>query len=202
VSSGAAASTSKPITDNQAGPSRHRPPPVSVAPSSYPRHSTSPTAAVVSPLGNNYPRGSIDHVDEGLFALERATLALYTYKPATTSIAISQPSPLPSTSSAAPPSVVQFNHTSVPFRVRPGDYLEIRRLRRAIPTKPSGDEGTPRTGGEALKGVPKYRGRDGYVFRAGEDAPNVPLNQVQVPDSVATAFRLQHRSDVEIIRVS
>lgn len=206
ISSGAAAQPShtpnRQIPDAQAGPSRHRPPPVSVPPSSYPRASTSPTAAFVSPIGNHRHRESIDHVDDGLFALERATLALYTYKPSPTSIAISQPSPLPSTSSATPPSVVQFNHTSVPFRVRPGDYLEIRRLRRAAPSKPSGDEGAPRIGGEALKGVPKYRGRDGYVFRAGEDAPSVPLNQVQVPDSVATAFRLQHRTDVEVIRVS
>lgn len=115
---------------------------------------------------------------------------------------ISQPSPLPSTSSAAPPSAVQFNHASLPFRVRPGEYLEIRRIRRAPAEKLKGEESTPKTGGEALKGVPRYLGRDGYVFRAGEDAPNVPVNQVQVPDSVATAFRLQHRSDVEIIRVS
>jgi hypothetical protein len=147
----------------------------------------------------SHHRASVDHADEGLFGLERATLALYTYKPPSTSMGIAQPSPLPSTSHKTPAPAVQFNHASLPFRVRPGEYFEIRRLGR--PTKVKGEEGV-KSGGEALKGVPRYLGHDGYVFRAGDDAASVPLNQIQVPDSVATAFRLQHRLDVEVIRVS
>lgn len=58
-----------------------------------------------------------------------------------------------------------------------------------------------KTGGEALKGLGKKSERDGFVFRVGEDCPNVPLNQVQVPDTVAAAFRFVNRLEVELIRV-
>lgn len=106
-------------------------------------------------------------------------LTVYTYKP---SVISSQPSPLPSTS-AAPPSSVQINYASLPWDVQPGDYFEIRPLQRV-------DKG------EALKGVPFSR--RAFVFRLGDDA-SVPIGQVQMPDSVASAFSFQHRADVEIL---
>lgn len=142
-------------------------------------------------------------MDDGLFPAERATMALYTYKPSISNPAnANQPSPLPSTSGPVSQSGVQVNYASLPFRVRPGEYLEIRRVKRPAAARVKGEERSQRVGGEALKGVPRYLGRDGYVFKVGEDMPNVPVGQIQVLDSVASAFRLQHRSDVEVLRVS
>ena len=124
--------------------------------------------------------------EEALFPLERASLTVFTYKPSATS---TQPSPLPSTSAAQ--STVLVNYTSLPWHVKPGDYFEIRSVRRE----------KKETGGEALRGVKWSLGRAGFTFRVGNDAANVPVGQIQIPDAVASAFHFQHRADVEIVQL-
>jgi len=147
---------------------------------------------------------------DGLFPVDRVQLTLYTYKASTGSSINTQPSPLPSTSTptVAVPSVVFFSYAALPWTPFPGDYLEIRRIRRpdvraVARTRGMGGEAPQvRMGGEALRGVMKNAGRDGYVFKVGENATNVPVSQIQVPESVAAAFKLQHRTDMEVVRVS
>jgi hypothetical protein len=95
------------------------------------------------------------------------------------------------------------SYASLPWGVKAGDYLEIRR-----PPPPTNGAGAHTAHGippvhesDALEGVKPNRGRDHYIFRLGEDNPSVPMNQIQVPNTVAQSFRLQHRQDVEISRV-
>ena len=160
-------------------------------------------------------RSGIEAGTDALFPRDRVHLLLYTYRPNATnsgpSIQSSQPSPLPSSSvpaSTAPVSNVLFAHSAIPWPVRPDDYVEIRRVKRVerSNSRSRGMGGTGpgenKSGGEALKGLAKRHGRDGFVLRVGEDCPNLPVNQIQVPDTVAAAFKFQHRSEVEIVRVS
>lgn len=156
-------------------------------------------------------RASLDPA-EPLFPRDRTTLVLYTYRPSNNSTGISQPSPLPSSSSspAVPHSMVQFAHDALPWKVRPGEYLQMRRIERidslhqsTSRTRGMGGAGPmaiAKSGGEALRHLGK--GRDAYIFRAGEDISTIPINQIHLPESVAAAFRFQHRNEVEIIRVS
>jgi hypothetical protein len=99
-----------------------------------------------------------------------------------------------------------FNYASLPWRVRYGDYLEIRRTDDEVAkdkdTLKGSKSAESKSGGEALKGVSRRYERDGYIFRVGEDAANIGMGQIQVPESVATAFRFQHRSDIDIYLVS
>jgi hypothetical protein len=137
-------------------------------------------------------------------------LLLYTYKPPQTNPATSQPSPLPprSGNTVSQHSQVLVNYDSLPWIVGPGDYLEIRKIRRPKDKNDHANQkGMPgkkereKSGGEALKGVRRGSGRDGYIFMVGEDAVNVPVGQIQVPESVAAAFAFQHRLEIEILRV-
>jgi len=108
--------------------------------------------------------------------------------------------------------MIHFAYDALPYKVQPGDYLEIRRIERPeIPTGTfsrtmgsslSGPAAEKSVGGEALKNLAPNSGRDAYIFRVGEDNTNVPISQIQVPESVASAFRFQHRLDVEVVRVS
>lgn len=135
-------------------------------------------------------------------------LTLYTYKSGSVPGPSSQPSPLPSKHSFTNniTSEVHFNYASLPWRVRHGDYLAIRRTNEEVTKTKEGLKGSSksaesekaRAGGEALKGVSRKHNRDGYIFRVGDDAPNVAIGQIQVPESVATAFKFQHRLDVEL----
>lgn len=135
-------------------------------------------------------------------------LTLYTYKSGSIPGPSSQPSPLPSKHSFTNniTSEVHFNYASLPWRVRHGDYLEIRRTNEEVTKTKEGLKGSSkgaesekaRAGGEALKGVSRKHNRDGYIFRVGDDAPNVAIGQIQVPESVATAFKFQHRLDIEL----
>ena len=56
-------------------------------------------------------------------------------------------------------------------------------------------------GGEALRGLKRGSGHDGFVFRVGEDSLHIPTNQIHVPESVASSFEFNLRSEVEIVRV-
>jgi len=169
-----------------------------------------PTGTLVSsPSAPTVPtRASLDGSLDGHYSSNRAQLVLYTYKPSSTSTNNAQPTPLPATPTAATgiTSTVLLSHASLPWHVEPGDYLEIRRIRRdegGAKSKSTPNAAEPaKSGGEALRGVAKGTQRDGYVFRLGEDAPNVPGNQIQVPESVAAAFKFQHRLEVEVVRVS
>ncbi|BEJ00902.1 hypothetical protein CcaverHIS631_0507590 [Cutaneotrichosporon cavernicola] len=134
--------------------------------------------------------------------LDRATLSLYTYTPNLSVAAAAAPSnsllPAPAANLAC--LRVQLSYASLPWPVKAGDFLEIRRVpggapRRGGPPQRTGD-------GEAIEGVKPNKGRDGYVFQVREDMPSVPLNQIQVPNSVANAYRLQHRQDVEVLKIS
>jgi hypothetical protein len=144
------------------------------------------------------------------FSVEhKAQLTLYTYTPSSMPHPSSQPSPLPSKHSFTKhvTSLVNFNYASLPWRIRPGDYLEIRRTdeeftRDASKNIKGGENDQSKAGGEALKGVSRKFKRDGYIFRVGEDAPNLSIGQIQVPESVAAAFKFQHRLDVDIHYVS
>lgn len=139
---------------------------------------------------------------------DKAVLSLYTYNPSSSTAQTPTSalhSLLPSPAANLASSRVLLSHASLPWDVRPGDYFEIQRLPGAdMPVRPgphpileerSGD-------GDALEGVKLGKGRDGYIFRLREDMPNVPLNQIQVPNSVAQAFKLQHRQDVQIRRIA
>lgn len=178
---------------------------ISSWPSPPPLAMTAPSAPAVPTMA------SLDH-GEPLFPKDRVNLALYTYRPNNSSTGISQPSPLPTSSAhAAVHSMVQFAYDSLPWKVRPGDYLQIKRVQRddrhsTSRTRGMGGMGGSgpmdgaKAGGEAIKGL--SRKRNAYIFRAGEDTPNIPMGQIHLPESVASAFRFQHRSEVEVIRVS
>lgn len=135
------------------------------------------------------------------------SLSLYTYNSNTTSA----PPPasgtnllLPAPASNLASSRVLLSYASLPWDVKAGDYFEIRRAPGSgLPVRPGPNPiSDERPGdGEALEGVKPGKGREGYIFRLREDMPNVPLNQIQVPNSVAQAFKLQHRQDIEIRRI-
>ncbi|WVQ79131.1 hypothetical protein IAT38_001226 [Cryptococcus sp. DSM 104549] len=153
---------------------------------------------------------------------ESVALLLYTYKPTTptnipSATANPQPSPLPSTSSSpsTASSQVILNYAALPWDARPGDYLEIRQIRRPAPAgKPippgptrgvQGLEGEKETKAQrppALMDVKAGKGREGYVFRLGENSPAGNVHQIQVPDSVAAAFGFQHRLEVEVRKIN
>ncbi|KAK4690095.1 SEA/GATOR complex protein SEA1/DEPDC5, partial [Tremellales sp. Uapishka_1] len=166
-----------------------------------------PTAPAVPTLRT--PFGS-----DSLFPPNRVQLLLYTYTPSTISgPAPAQPSPLPSTGlpSTAPPSRVLVSFASLPWDVQAGDYLEIRRVKplrkneardRGMGAAPPQLMQTDEVDLGALEGVQRGKGREGFIFRVGDDAPSIPPGQIQVPNSVAAAFKLQHRADVEIIRLA
>jgi len=145
---------------------------------------------------------------------DRARLCLYTYRPNNTASQPAQPSPLPSANptSMNHPAMVHFAYDALPFKVQPGHYLEIRRIdrpelanngnfSRTMGSSLSGPAAEKSAGGEALKNLAPNTGRDAYIFRVGEDCPNVPISQIQVPETVASAFRFQHRLDVSVVRV-
>lgn len=161
-----------------------------------------PTLATIPSAPSVPTRSSLD--GGSAFNLgDAAQLQLYTYKPTASTSFAPQPLPLPATPTSTgqiPASQVLFSFNSLPFLVQSGDFLEIRRI---------GDAGLndstvkgPRvvkTGGEALKKV--QRGRDGFIFRVGADAPNIPLDQIHIPESIAAAFFFQHRLDVHVRKV-
>jgi len=157
-------------------------------------------------------RGSLDPIENPAFLDEKIKLLLYTYRPNNLA-QHAQPSPLPSINgaAAAPPSCVHFSYDALPWPVRAGDYLQIRRIERDDPLPMSMKRGfgmsivgpsEVKGGGEALKQIASGSKRDAYIFRVGDDCPNIPINQIQVPDSLAAAFRFQHRLEVEVSRVS
>ncbi|WWD05741.1 hypothetical protein V865_003824 [Kwoniella europaea PYCC6329] len=153
-------------------------------------------------------------LDLSLVDKDSVALLLYTYKPTPiNSNTPAHPSPLPSTSTStnAPSSQVLLNYAALPWDAKPGDYLEIRQIHRRQTQQPlriqapegesyikkKKDNVSP-----AMNGVKTGKGRDGYVFRLGEDVPTASAHQVQVPDSVATAFGFQQRLEVEIRRIT
>ncbi|ODN76686.1 vacuolar membrane-associated protein IML1 [Cryptococcus amylolentus CBS 6039] len=156
-------------------------------------------------------------LDLSLLEKERdsATLLLYTYRPPISNAAnnnAAHPFPLPSTSASptAPSSQVTINYAALPWDVKPGDYLEIRKIARpktsrsVAPMRIQGLEGETQQkvkGSPAIEGVKPGKGREGYVFRLGDDSPNTNIHQIQVPDSVASAFGFQNRLEVEVRRV-
>lgn len=170
---------------------------------------TSPPPGMSSSLASPSGVMSDSDVPSGLFSTktDRTVLSLYTYTPnaSASSTSASSTSLLPAPAPNLASSRVQFSYASLPWPVKVGDYLEIRRISPAQRTGTPGP--TPvkneRSGdGDAVEGVKPDKGRDGYVFQVREDMPNVPLNQIQVPNSVANAYRLQHRQDVEVIKIS
>lgn len=139
---------------------------------------------------------------------DKVLLSLYTYNPSATTAptpASTAHSLLPAPAANLSSSRVLLSYASLPWDVKPGDYFEIRRTAGAsMPVRP-GPHPLPdeRSGeGDALEGVKPGKGRDGYIFRLREDMTNVPLNQIQVPNSVAQAFKLQHRQDVQVRRIA
>lgn len=174
-----------------------------------PEVTTIPSAPEVRPAAFNDEPLATPVTPAGLFDDNKIQLTLYTYKTGSQPGASSQPSPLPSKHSFTKnvTSQVLFNFASLPWRVRYGDYLEIRRTDEEANkdglkgSSKAGESDKARAGGEALKGVSRKHGRDGYIFRVGEDAPNVAVGQIQVPESVATAFKFQHRLDIDLFLV-
>lgn len=147
---------------------------------------------------------------------DSVALLLYTYKPLLHNTGASanpaHPSPLPSSSASpnAPSSQVTINYAALPWNVHPGDYLEIRQLNRTQLKVPIASTCIQGMEGEkpkkvkrppALGDVKTGKGREGYVFRLGEDSPTANIHQIQVPDSVATAFGFQNRLEVEVRKV-
>ncbi|WWC68656.1 uncharacterized protein I206_102587 [Kwoniella pini CBS 10737] len=152
-------------------------------------------------------------LDLSLVDKDSVALLLYTYKPPTNTLnGPNYPSPLPSTSNVTngPSSQVLLNYAALAWEAKPGDYLEIRQIHRRQPEQPSrilGPEGEAYrkkkdSGSTALNGVKLGKGRDGYVFRLGDDVPTASAHQIQVPDSVATAFGFQQRLEVEVRRIT
>ncbi|WVR03870.1 hypothetical protein IAU60_000868 [Kwoniella sp. DSM 27419] len=146
---------------------------------------------------------------------DSVSLLLYTYKPNGHANGTTvHPSPLPSSTSApnVASSQVLINYAALPWPVKPGDYLEIRQIHRRTSAQsphpvnePEGEtymrKKKNETDGPAMSGVKLGRGRDGYVFRLGDDQSSASAHQIQVPDSVATAFGFQQRLEVEVRRV-
>lgn len=174
-----------------------------------PEVTTVPSAPEVRQVVLNEEQPLTTPVTPGVFD-NRTQLTLYTYKAGSQPGPSSQPSPLPSKHSFTNnvSSEVMFNYASLPWRVQYGDYLEIRRTDEEVGKESlkgaskGGESDKARSGGEALKGVSRKHSRDGYIFRVGEDAPNVGIGQIQVPESVATAFKFQHRLDIDVFLVS
>ena len=183
-------------------------------PEQLPEFAPTTPATVSTPSAPVVPTRRMLEQEEEKGGADRARLCLYTYRPNNTASQPAQPSPLPSVSPASVnhPTMVHFAYDALPFKVRPGDYLEIRRIDRPeLPTGTfsrtmgstlSGPAAEKSAGGEALKNLAPNSGRDAYIFRVGEDNANVPISQIQVPESVASAFRFQHRLDVEVMKVS
>ena len=141
----------------------------------------------------------------GLETEQKAHLELYTYTIVDNPVLQPQPSPLPRQQSFSQTvtSLVKFNYKSLPWRIRNGDYLELRRTdaeaaKQTLKTSKGGESDRAKIGGEALKGVSRRYERDGYIFRVGADSTDTVIGQIQVPESVATAFRFQHRMEVDI----
>ncbi|WVO20164.1 vacuolar membrane-associated protein IML1 [Cryptococcus decagattii] len=147
---------------------------------------------------------------------DSVALLLYTYKPLLHNTGASanpaHPSPLPSSSASpnAPSSQVTINYAALPWSVQPGDYLEIRQSNRTQLKVPIASTYIQGMEGEkpkkvkrppALGDVKTGKGREGYVFRLGEDSPTANIHQIQVPDSVATAFGFQNRLEVEVRKI-
>ena len=151
-------------------------------------------------------------LDQPLFPRDRQTLSLHTYRPSAAPTHNLQPTPFPldPTPGAHYPSIAHFSHNALPWKVKAGDYLEIRKVQRPTVKKIAGPGkwGMPpsaaenKTGGEALRGLSKKPGRESFFCRVSEDMPNIPINQIQLPESVASSFRFQARGEVEVIRVS
>lgn len=136
---------------------------------------------------------------------QKVQLELYYYKPPEEKPLHSQPSPLPRQQpfNNVVSSPVKFSYKSLPWRIRNGDYLELRRTdaeaaRETLKTSKGGESDRAKTGGEALKGVSRRYERDGYIFRVGADSPETEVGQIQVPESVATAFGFQYRMECDI----
>lgn len=147
---------------------------------------------------------------------DSVALLLYTYKPMLNNTGATanpaHPSPLPSAAASpnSPSSQVIINYAALPWDVQPGDYLEIRQINRTQPKVPTASTRIQGMEGErpkkvkrspALEDVKTGKGREGYVFRLGEDNPTANIHQIQVPDSVATAFGFQNRLEVEVRRI-
>ncbi|WRT65675.1 uncharacterized protein IL334_002620 [Kwoniella shivajii] len=175
----------------------------------HPVMSHMPSAPVI-PTRANLESGVLDLT---LVDKDSVALLLYTYKPTiTNNNGPAHPSPLPSTSSSstAPSSQVLINYAALPWDAKAGDYLEIRQIhrRQAQQTlQKLGPEGESirkkkKDVNPALNGVKPGKGREGYVFRLGEDSPTISAHQIQVPDSVATAFGFQQRLEVEVRRIT
>lgn len=169
-----------------------------------PEVTTVPSAPDIRPVPDQQASSSLP-ANTGFSVEHKAQLTLYTYTPSSMPHTSIQPSPLPSKHSFAKhiTSLVNFNYASLPWRIRPGDYLEIRRTdeevtRESVKGIKGSDGDQTKAGGEALKGVSRKFKRDGYIFRVGEDAPNLSIGQIQVPESVAAAFKFQHRLEVDI----
>lgn len=135
-------------------------------------------------------------------------LSLYTYSPSQShnqTVSQREPSLLPAPASNASTRVL-LSYASLPWNAKAGDYLEIRRV--PVPAQDTRRNLThhqlvskDKYEVDATEGVKPGKGRDGYIFRLGEDVPSVPTNQIQVPNAIANAFKLQHRQDVEVIRI-
>ncbi|WWC87875.1 uncharacterized protein L201_002773 [Kwoniella dendrophila CBS 6074] len=168
-----------------------------------------PSAPAV-PTRSNMEGGVLDL---SLVDKDSVALLLYTYKPtAVNNNALVHPAPLPSTSSTSqtPSSQVLLNYAALPWDAKPGDYLEIRQIHKRqiqqmkmqIPEGESYSKKKKESVSPAMNGVKPGRGRDGYVFRLGDNVPTASAHQIQVPDSVATAFGFQQRLEVEVRRVT
>ena len=172
------------------------PPPVRTEPA--------PTSNTAEPTKLTFDDTDVDPLFP---SAESKRLILYTYKPSSTSIAVSQPSPLPSKSTFTniAPSTVLLCHAALPWKVRVGDYIEIRAIPKDAEQLGNGMGLVPAPsdevkGGEALRGLKK--GHDGFVCRIGEDYLHIPTNQIHVPESVASAFEFKLRSEVDIFPVT
>ncbi|WVW80120.1 hypothetical protein I302_102095 [Kwoniella bestiolae CBS 10118] len=171
-----------------------------------------PSAPAVPTRSNINMEGGV--LDLSLVDKDSVALLLYTYKPTPANNNIhAHPSPLPSTSTATntPSSQVLINYAALPWDAKPGDYLEIRQIHRRQAQQPQriqfpeGESYTKKKKenvSPAMNGVKAGKGREGYVFRLGDDVPSASAHQIQVPDSVATAFGFQQRLEVEVRRVT
>lgn len=158
-------------------------------------------------------RATLDRLQRGALeqgAKDSVRLVVSTYRPIPASGSAAQPSPLPSgsTSSAvtAASALVLVSHASLPWTARAGDLIEIRHVHRPETAghqrRVTGSTDLPddRAGGEALRFSSKTKGRDGFVFRLGEDT-QMSIGTIQIPDSVSHAFWYQNRQEVELHRI-
>lgn len=212
------ASTAQNAAQIDLSPTSSKRPRLASSKTSHARLTSWPSVPAPPSMTHNAPsapvvptRGSLDPVDAPLFLDEKIKLLLYTYRPNNLA-QHAQPAPLPSINgaSAAAPSCVHFSYEALPWPVRAGDYLQIRRIERDDTHSMSLKRGLGMSiagpsevkgGGEALKQIAPGSKRDAYIFRVGDDCPNIPINQIQVPDNLAAAFRFQHRLEIEVSRV-